>query len=244
MKKLIGIVCALLIPMGISAQNAVMLLRSLRNLKPTTICRTINVPISRSFEALAIARFQAPNAYNFTNTNCRVKVSMERQLLAHSITTPEAIYGPYKYVRAFSTAAKTEELVSPKYLARWKRINESTHYNGVHHLISRSTIKRLHADLKQSGKKVSLADMESNAPSIFHPFHGSPEYQDVFHNIDQQYFDYKRFGMKVTIISLLERIDEINVQVGAPTMTEEYLNGVLKEAELWTRFYGLTWERY
>lgn len=235
--------CALLIPMSISAQNAVMLLRSLRNLKPTTICRTINVPISRSFEALAIARFQAPNAYNFTNTNCRVKVSMERQLLAHSITTPEAIYGPYKYVRAFSMAAKTEELVSPKYLARWKRINESTHYNGVHHLISRSTIKRLHADLKQSGKKVSLSDLESNCPSILHPLHGHPEYQDVFHNIDQQYEDYQKFGMKITILSLLERIDEENVKLGLPTFPEWYLEGILKEAELWTKYNGLVWEK-
>lgn len=242
MKKLLVVLTICALPISAYSQNAVRLLRSLRNLKPTAVCRTINVPISRSFEALDIARFQTPRTYDFTNTSCRVKITMERRLLEASITTPEAIYGPYTYVRAFSTAAKTEELVSPRYLAKWKKINEVTGYNGVHHLISKSTIKRIHADLKQHGKKVSLSDMESNAPSIFHPFHGSPEYVNIFHNIDQQYYDYKTFGMKVTIMSLLERIDEINIERGLPPMPEQYLLGVLKEAELWTRYYGLIWE--
>ena len=229
--------------LSVYSQSAVTLLRSLRNLKPTTICRTMSVPISRSFEAIDIARMQAPNRYTFTNTDCRVKVYLERELLSQSIKAPETIYGPYKYVRAFSTAAKTEELVNRKYLERWKHINDVQGYNGVHHLISKSTIKRIHADLKQRGKKVSLSDLESNCPSILHPLHGHPEYQDVFHNIDQQYEDYQKFGMKITILSLLERIDEENVKLGLPTFPEWYLEGILKEAELWTKYNGLVWEK-
>ena len=83
--------------------------------------------------------------------------------------------------------------------------------------------------------------METNAPSIFHPMHGNPKFAEVFHNIDQQYHDYQMFGMKVTIMSLLERIDEINISLGAQPMPEWYLDGILKEAELWSRYYGLDW---
>lgn len=241
MKQLIVLMIMCTLPLSAYSQSAVMLLRSLRNLKPTTICRTINVPTARAFEAINVARVQSPNTYQLTNTACRVQVKMERHILASSITSPEAIYGPYKYVRAFSKAARTEELVRPQYLERWKKINETTGYNGVHHLISKSTIKRIHADLKRKGKKVSLNDMETNAPSIFHPMHGNPEFSEVFHNIDQQYQDYKMFGMKVTIISLLERINEVNISLGAQPMPDWYLDGILKEAELWSKYYGLDW---
>jgi hypothetical protein len=64
----------------------------------------------------------------------------------------------------------------------------------------------------------------------------------VFHNSEQQYYDYKRFGMKVLVISLLERIDEVGMRHGFNPFPQDYLEGVLKEAELWCKYYGMKWE--
>ena len=116
------------------------------------------------------------------------------------------------------------------------------YYNGAHHLISKSTIKLIYLDLKAQGKEVSLNEMENNAPSIYHPLHGDQDYRNVFHNTEAQYYDYKRFGMKVTVASLLERIDELNVALGLGPYPLEYLDGVLKEAELWCKYWNIKWE--
>jgi hypothetical protein len=49
--------------------------------------------------------------------------------------------------------------------------------------------------------------------------------------------------MKITVMSLLAEIDEIGVQIGLTRMPEDYINGILKETELWCKTYGLVWER-
>lgn len=243
MKK-ICILLLCIIPSTVYSQNAVTLLRSLRTLNPTTLCRSINVPEAYAMEALNVGLYQGYNTRISTNDiGCRIQVNIERQFLLNSIKSPETVYGPYNYMRAFAKVTQDDKLVNKKFLDKWRKIHQTTGYNGAHHLISKSTIEMIYNDLKKQGKKVSLSDMQNNAPSIFHPLHGVPLYNNVFHNAEQQYYDYNRFGMKVTIISLLERIDEVNLKVGLKPMPEKYLQGVLIEAELWCKYYGLVWEK-
>lgn len=240
MKKILIILCCF-IATNCYAQNVVKLVRTLR-WKPIALERTINTSISESFAAIDIAKRQAPNNWYFDNNGDRIQVVLQKKLLEGSIKSPTTLYGPYIYLKQLPRLINDEKLFDEKFKSSWNKINKTQGYNGVHHLISKSTIKLIHIDLKSQGKKVSLSDMENNAPSIFHPLHGHPDCQKIFHNTEQQFFDYKRFGMKVTIISLLERIDKLNVSLGAQPYPEWYLEGVLKEAELWCKHYGIVWE--
>lgn len=243
MKKYIITLILFLISFSLYAQNAVALYRSLINLETATICRTITVPKNLAVEVINVGDMQSLNKYNLQSLNCDIQLSIERALAEHSIKSPEMIYGPFKYVRGISTIARNVNFVDERYVNLWGKINETTGYNGIHHLISRATIKRLHADLKASGNKVSLMEMENNAPSIFHPLHGNPEYQAIFHDADKQYDDYQKYGMKFTVLRLLGRINFVNIGAGLKPMPKWYIQGILAEAELWTKYYGLIWER-
>ena len=243
MKKYIVTLILFLIPVIFCAQNAVTLYRSLINLESATICRTITVPKVLAVEAINVGDMQSLNKYNLESIDCELQLSIERALSLHSIKSPETIYGPFKYVRGISTIARNQDFVDERYIEFWKKINETTGYNGIHHLINRATIKKLHADLKAQGNNVSLMEMETNAPSIFHPLHGNPEYQEIFHNADKQYDDYQKYGMKFTILRLLARINFLNIGAGLKPMPAWYIKGILTEAELWTKYYGLIWEK-
>lgn len=224
------------------AQNAVTLLRAFGRVNAASICRTVTVPSAMIDAAIGATMFQQANHYNINETGCFLQVELEKKVLLESLKSPTNLYGPYNYLRAYTKLSQERQFVNKKFLEEWKKLNKTQGYNGVHHLISKGTIKMLYIELKKQGKKVNLTDMENNAPAIFHPMHGNPEYKDVFHNLSNQYYDYKKFGMKITIISLLERIDEINVKIGLKPFPEWYLKGVLKEAELWCKYYGLVWE--
>lgn len=193
-------------------------------------------------QAIQVAVCQRANQIKIEDSACEIKIQLERKLLENSIKSPNTVYGPYNYMRSFSAAARNTELINKKFYGTWKHINKTTGYNGAHHLISKATIKKIYKELKAEGKEVSLQEMENNAPAIFHPLHGDPKYKDIFHNIDEQYEDYKKFGMKVAIISVLAKIDSINIQTYMKRYPEWYLKGILKEAELWCKYYGIKWE--
>lgn len=241
MKKCLLVLIAL-IPSYSFGQNVVTLLRTFGRANSASICRTINVPPYVINEAIGISMYQNANRYKIDEIGCRLNIQLEKDILLESIKEPTTIYGPYNYLRAYTRLSREQKFVNKKFADDWRKITKVNGYNGVHHLISKGTIKLIYEDLKREGKEISLIDMENNAPAIFHPLHGNPEYKDIFHNIDEQYYDYKRFGMKVTIISLLERIDEANIKIGAKPFPKWYLKGVLKEAELWCKYYGINWE--
>jgi hypothetical protein len=245
MKKLV-LVLILVLPLEIYGQNIIKVGRSLRNLKPQYIERTIHVSTSRSFQAIEIAKYQSLNKHTewyLTNTESTVDVHIKRKLLENTLKSPNRIYGPYNYVRTFSKISKEESLTTNRHLQEWKHINQVNGYNGAHHLINKYTLKLIYEDMKKEGINVSLSDMQNNAPSIFHPLHGDPNFKDIFHNPEQQILDYNTFGMKVTIISLIMSIDNAGIIRGLPAMPREYIIGILKEAELWCKTYNLVWER-
>lgn len=224
------------------SQNAVELLRPIHRASSAILVRKINVPITVGAPALRVARLNPKDNCAVKTSAFRVEVELEREIARNSLKDPVRVYGPYKFVKTVSRASQNPLLVNEQYIDNWKHINTVGYYNGVHHLISKSTIKRIYQDLKEQGEDVRLNEMENNSPAIFHPLHGDSDFRDVFHDTDQQYYDYKRFGMKVTIISLLERIDELNLKFGLPPYPEQYLDGVLKEAELWSKYWKIRWE--
>lgn len=245
MKKLL-LVLLLSLTSQIYCQNIIKVGRSLRTLKPTYIERTIHVNTARSFEAINIAKYQSLNHHTnwyFTNTPTHVDVHIKRVLAEHTLKSPRTIYGPYNYVRVFSKISKNEEFTTNRHLQDWKHINQTTTYNGAHHLINKYTLKLIYLEMKQEGKSVSLTDMQNNAPAIFHPLHGDPKYKDYFHNYSEQLTDYHRYGMKITILNILTNINNAGIINGFPNMPQEYIMAVLKEAELWCKTYGLAWER-
>lgn len=246
MKKILLILAILIGGELAYSQNIISIGRSLRNLRYTNITRTIHLDIPRGMTAIEVARYQSINPHtqwHFTNTSTEIDVHIQRTLAAQTLKAPETIYGPYNYVRTFSKISKQEDLISKRHLNAWKHINHVTGYNGAHHLINKYTLKIIWEQQRYNGIKINLADMQKNAPAIFHPLHGNPEYKEVFHNPIQQLHDYETYGMKVTILSLLKEIDRVGISIGLPKMPEQYILGVLKETELWCKNYNLVWER-
>lgn len=240
-RQVFSVAFLIFLPMGSYSQNAVSIYRAIRGFRATTrVCRTTTVRISNFYPARqALAANPQYRNFTFTNTNSCIRMSVEQQILHQQLKSPTTIYGPYNYVRAISTVAKNRDLVNPRYLSAWKYINQSTGYNGVHHIVTKAVIERIHADLKASGKKVSLSDMQKNAPSLFHPFHGNPAYQDVFHNIDEQYTIYKEHGMRALMVHQLELINDINIKIGLEPFPDWYIDGILKETQLWCKHFGI-----
>lgn len=225
-----------------NSQNVVTLLRSLKNASSVTVCRSITVPTVATESAVRAAMLQSATRYNLYETNCRLRIELERKIVISSVKSPTTLYGPYNYLRAYTKISKDPRFLAKNSANEWKNIYKVQGFNGVHHIISKGTIKLIYEDLKKQGKSASLIDMENNAPAIFHPLHGNPEYTAIFHNLEEQYANYKAFGMKVTILRILERIDALNVQLGKPKFPDWYIKGVLTEAELWCKYHGLVWE--
>lgn len=232
----------LLITTLVYSQNAVELLKPMHRANSAIICRKITVPVRLGAPAIRVAQLNMKDNCFVGMQGTKVNIELERVIASNSLKNPARVYGPYKYLKAYSRASNNPILVNEKYIDNWKHINTTGYYNGAHHLINKSTIKRIYQDLKEQGEDVRLEEMQNNAPAIFHPLHGDQAYKDVFHDNEQQYYDYKRFGMKVTVASLLERIDEVNVSLGFEPYPAEYLDGVLKEAELWCKYWNIDWE--
>ena len=247
MKKILLILIILIGGVNKSnSQNIVSVGRTLLTRRPTVVTRIINTNIADSFVSIDVAKYQSLNTHtnwSFTNTSTNVEVTIQRQLAEYTLKSPRTIYGPYNYVRTFSKLSKEENLTSKRHIEDWKKISQTTGYNGAHHIINKYTLKLIYEDMKKHGQKVNLVDMQNNAPAIFHPYHGDPRFKHIFHNPEQQLHDYQLYGMKITIGSLLAKIDAIGQENGIPPMPIEYLMGILKEAELWCRTYGLVWQR-
>ena len=97
----------------------------------------------------------------------------------------------------------------------------------------------IHSDLQRNGIKVNLESMQKNAPALFHPMHGNPNYEDVFHNPYEQYEIYKKSGAKAVMKNQIEKINLLNIELGIPEISEEMIDGLIKETELWCQIYNV-----
>ena len=238
MRKLVLLFVLLLTSVHIYPQNAIKILGNLRRLSTVALERTIYVPKVNYLPALAIAS-QHSN-YTFTNYGSIAQIEYNITFQINSLKLPDTIYGPYNYMRAISKISRQPKFVHPDYIATWAKLNNSVGYNGVHHIVNKSAIKRICTDYKCSS--VILTEMQKNAPAIFHPFHGNPHFTTIFHNSDEQYETYVKFGMKKVVEIQLDKINELNKALGKPELTKEYIKGILNETKVWCSIYGLVYE--
>lgn len=172
-----------------------------------------------------------------------VALRVEQEILARQLQDPKTIFGPYSYVRAVSSVAQNPTFIHKKFLEHWKEINASDGYNGVHHIVTKAAIERIYTDMVIQGKidpaKISVEAFQRNAPSMFHPMHGVPEYEKVFHNIDEQYNIYVEHGMRALIVHQLELINDVNLKLGLEPMPDWYIDGIIKETKFWCEHFGI-----
>lgn len=218
-------------------QNAIKIVNGIYGISTKSVCRTVNIHIGGYWVAESALLAHNPTKIDWSNTYCAVQIATEKAILARSIASPTTIYGPYNYLKKIAEATKDEDLVNPKYVDVWKHINTSGYYNGAHHIINKSVIKMIHADLKKIGKKENLESMERNAPALFHPMHGNPRYVDVFHNPYEQYEIYRASGVKGLMEHQINKINDLNRHLGIPEIDEKMQDGLMKEARLWCEIY-------
>lgn len=240
MKKLV--ILFLLLPLNIYSQNLIRLHRTIRPRNYTRLSRTITTSIPRGFLAFDIAKAQSLNghtSWKFINTQSKLKIIIDRKLKEHSLKSPKTIYGPYNYVRTFSKISRQESLIYTQNLTEWRQLHQPQGFNGAHHLVNKYTIKLIHEQMKENGRKFNLSDCQNNAPAIFHPLHGNPKFKYIFHNPEQQLAEYNQFGMKVVVSNILNNIEKISIENGLGTLPELYKKSILLETEFWCKEYGL-----
>jgi hypothetical protein len=223
------------------SQNAIAIVRALRSAPRAMICRRITTPISHFPKAVNTALLY-DNSYLLTNTakNCTVEV----RIPVYQLKSPTKIYGPYNMLRAVSSLSREQGNVAKRYEHVWKHINQTQGFNGAHHIINKSAIKLIHEDSKSKtgSYQFSLKEAQNNAPAIFHPLHGNPEYTRIFHNGFSQYQWYLEGGMENTLKKQLNLIQQLNIELGLPQFSDEMIEGIMTEGELWSTFHGLRWK--
>ena len=236
-----------------SAFKLVKILSKSKSHKIVSVCRTTRVPIQH--EALARNVVNLANPYlmrvskvkGYYDVKCLPVLHIVTEFSAPILKNPETIYGGYNYLRILATASKERGVVSKGFVPIWKSINKTQGYNGVHHIVNKSTIKAIHSVMKReyraSGKNftIRLDEMQNTAPAVFHVFHGNPRYTNVFHNSTQQIIAYKTGGVRKIILDYFNTINEINISNGMKPIHQSVVEGTLKEAELWAKTFKLRW---
>jgi len=242
MRKLILLFGFLILNSPIYSQNAVQLLKSISKPGTKTLYRVVNLPAADYLIGQQALLSHSPTRFSAVNLNSALQLATEQSVTAGSLGSPLTIYGPYRYLRKVSDASEDLNLVNPAFTTAWKNINKVGYYNGAHHIVNKSVIKRIHSGLKNEGGHPNLEDMQRDAPAIFHPMHGNPNYTDVFHNHEEQYQTYRQYGIKAVMQLQIKKINQVNREIGLDDISDEMYNGLMQEAELWCKIYGMKFE--
>ena len=238
MKKVVLLLVLLLTSVHKYSQNAIKILGNISKLSKVAIERTIYVPKTNYLSAVITA--SRHNQYTVKNYGQLKEIEYKVILQANSLKSPDLIYGPYNYMRAISKVSRQPQFIHPDYIKIWTNINSSSGYNGVHHIVNKSAIKEICETYRCNSS--TLTEMQNNAPAIFHPFHGNPNFTTIFHNSHEQYENYMNYGMKRVVEIQLDKINELNKALGKPELPREYIIGVLNEVKTWCSIYGLRYE--
>lgn len=226
-------------------QNAYQVLKQIsKGSKRALVCRTITTNVVNANLARNAALLRNTSNYSQHLLDCKIKINTEFSIPV--LKKPESLYGGYNYLKILSTMARRDKFIADGYQRVWKNINNSTTYNGVHHIVNKSTLELIHRELKAKGlhSNVNLAEMQNNAPAIFHILHGNPEYKDIFHNSEYQLKMYHMYGIKGILEDFFRKMDNISLVTNykiqyIPNFVKE---GIMAEAELWAKNYNLKWE--
>ncbi len=157
------------------------------------------------------------------------------------ICKPEEVAGGYNYLRLANREMHNED--------GWEDVACSSLYNGAHHIINKSVLEVIFTDLRFRARAhgevlpFNLADVQSNAPAVFHIYHNHPKYRHFFHDRDRQLRLYYSKGVFGILDDFLKRVNEVNKAAGLPPYSEDFKKTTLLEAELWAKHYGLKWRR-
>lgn len=249
---------------AVYAQNAYQVLKSASKVKVSAksaavINRHMCAPASCARLASQVASLSRPFQRSHYYQNHIVQKKMGTVVIPqiHIITTfsapvlkdPSSLWGSYHYMRALTKLSRTQGAVHPQYASKWKDVFTTTRYNGVHHIVNKSTLKAIYDEMKrQAASKgrvftVNLEDMQREAPGSLHPFHGNPKHAVVFHNLDNQMRLYRRGGIKAIVLDYFAQLQRFRLLYpDAPFIPQEVVTNTLLEAQLWSETFQLKWE--
>lgn len=235
----------LLLPLDIFSQSAFNIVKASKNsFKPSIVCRSITTQVANVSLAKEILRTQqiiTNPSYTYLNRKvCVPEVRVTYQFLTPQLTYPERLYGGYNYLKLISRMSRNK-LIDKNFLHIWKNINRTQTYNGVHHIVNKSTLQEIHLRANLKGK-VRLDEMQNNAPAVFHSLHGNPLYKDIFHNRDRQVETYFNYGMKVVIDDFFNEVSIASRKEGVRFFSKEVIENTYKEAHLWCNTFNCKWE--
>lgn len=246
MLRLLGVLVVLSLAAPVNAQSAFTILRaakSARVFKPSVICRQITTP--RHLAPLATAAALQHNPTYIKTLSCKPTVTLKTEFKVPILKRPETLYGGYNYMRAITTLAKEKNAVEAHFQPIWKRINQTKAYNGVHHIVTKNTLKTIYYNLPEYQRaSINLTSLQNNAPASFHIYHGNPHFTSIFHNAEAQVAIYNKHGMKAVILDYYDKINYINAHgpLEIPQIPNFVIEGTLLESELWCKTFGLRWE--
>lgn len=224
----------ILLPVGGFSQNVY------RVVKATRSAILINRTTVTAPELADWARWAMMDKSNHILTSKVKKQIALESMIKQDICFPVDVSGGYNYLKLVSREMKGCD--------GWENISKTRGYNGAHHIINKSVIDVIYADIKGSAKlrgeeiPFDVTEVKNNAPAIFHPYHNRQGYESYFHNFGEQIKLYYAFGVRGIIEDFFIRINELNKAEGLPEYPEEFINATLKEAALWAKHYGLKWD--
>lgn len=234
-----------------SAQSAfkiVKALKSSRITKAALVCRTTKASVSQAALAKEVIKLHHPEYTEVLSSACLPEIQFTAEFKVPLLRRPETLYGSYSYLKILAAWSREKGSVEYKYINIWKNIHRTQSYNGVHHIVNKSTLKAIHSDMKMYARSkglpftTNLAQVQNTAPATFHILHGNPEYKHIFHDADTQYKLYQSSGIKGVIEEYFKNINKVNAELGLKPVPFSVILGTFKEAELWAKTFNLRWE--
>ena len=234
--KLIPLVLFLLLSVNVFSQSAFNIVKVARNAtKPNVICRTITIRTSGLSVANRVINssiLSSPVKYKQINSKlCIPKTTITYDFKIPIITYPEKLYGPYNLLKLISRNSRTNKLISKEHISIWKNINKTQTYNGVHHIVNKSTLQEIYLRENLNGM-VRLDEMQNNAPAVFHSLHGNPTYKDIFHNKEKQFELYQKGGVKLVLDDFFKNVHIISREENVRFFSKEVIENTYKEENL------------
>ncbi len=224
------------------------------------VTRYINAPLSSKQQAEDLVASMNPDNLSSFEGSRVIKTAKgeivipEIRIVAEFpvpiLSNPASMWGSYRYLRKLTALSRQSGTVNPRYAQKWKLIFDVTSYNGVHHIINKSTLKTIYYDMKSAAAKkgerlnISLNDMQNDAPASLHPYHGNPEFSVLFHNLNRQRALYEDGGVRAVLEDYFYGLKELHRTFPreAPFVPDDVIRNTMKEARLWAETYHLRWE--
>ena len=253
MKRIILLIILFILPGVLYSQSAFKVLRLINKSKShkiVNICRSTIVSPKNAHIAKNVVKQVNPYFLKINGDNgCTTRIDILTEFSVPILKNPETLYGGYNYLRIIASISKEKGIVDKKYLFKWKNINKTQGYNGVHHIINKSTLKEIHSIMKKEYRNngrvfnIRLDEMQNNAPAIFHRLHGHPAYTNTFHNMEMQLLIYEQRGVSGIIDNFFIKAKLISASSRGtiPMYSYEVIRGTYLEAELWAKTFGLKW---